>query len=236
MLDLLYKLIVWLPVFQHDSEHQIYLEAVMRCVTQAANFSKYDMHVLRGAGGTHDSNSATAVFRDFLAPLADGLVEVDEDLLFSPPRNRLNIMTIHQAKGLEFPVVIVDVGSDFERDHPKQRFRRFPDDASPTVAMETHLAPYSPIGSTRTSRPEMDRTFDDLRRLYYVAYSRPQAVLILVGLTKLIQYQTKIRHVGTFWRQPVAAAPAAWSWQAQPPATKSVPAHPEFLSQYLHLI
>lgn len=236
MLDLLYKLIVWLPAFQHDSEHQIYLEAIMRCVTQAANFSKYDMHVLRGAGGTHDANSAAAVFRDFLAPLADGVVEVDEDLLFSPPRNRLSIMTIHQAKGLEFPVVLVDVGSDFERDHRMQRFRRFPDGVSPTVAMETHLAPYSPIGGTRTSRPEMDRTFDDLRRLYYVAYSRPQAVLILVGLTKLIQYQTKIRHVGTFWRQPVAPAPAAWSWQAQPPANKSVPAHPEFLSQYLHLI
>ncbi len=236
LLDLLYKLIVWLPAFQHDSEHQIYLEAIMRCVTQAANFSPYDMNVLRGAGGVHDDQSAKAVFRDLLSPIAEGVIEVDEDLLFSPPRNRLNIMTIHQAKGLEFPVVIVDVGSDFQRDHPKQRFRRFPDNASPTVALETHLAPYSPVGSTRTGRPEMDRTFDDLRRLYYVAYSRPQSVLILVGLTKLIQYQTKIRHVATFWRQPVAPAAGTWSWQAQPPASKPVPPFPEFLPQYVHLI
>jgi DNA helicase-2/ATP-dependent DNA helicase PcrA len=194
------------------------------------------MNVLRGAGGVHDDQSAKAVFRDLLSPIAEGVIEVDEDLLFSPPRNRLNIMTIHQAKGLEFPVVIVDVGSDFQRDHPKQRFRRFPDNASPTVALETHLAPYSPIGSTRTGRPEMDRTFDDLRRLYYVAYSRPQSVLILVGLTKLIQYQTKIRHVATFWRQPVAPAAGTWSWQAQPPASKPVPPFPEFLPQFVHLM
>jgi DNA helicase-2/ATP-dependent DNA helicase PcrA len=135
MLDLLYKLIVWLPEFQHDSEHQIYLEAIMRCVTQAANFSSYDMYILKGAPAPHDENSTKLIFFDLLAPIADGVIEVDEDLLYSAPRNRLNLMTIHQAKGLEFPVVVVDVGSDFKTNHAKQKFRRFPDAPSSTVAL-----------------------------------------------------------------------------------------------------
>ena len=53
---------------------------------------------------------------------------MDENLLDTLPDNRINIMSIHQSKGLEFPLVIVDVGSDFRTNHHKNAFKRFPED------------------------------------------------------------------------------------------------------------
>ena len=43
-------------------------------------------------------------------------------------RNRLNILSIHQSKGLEFPLVIVDISSDFKINHAAHAFKRFPND------------------------------------------------------------------------------------------------------------
>ena len=55
----------------------------------------------------HRTRSIESTIRDILVPIADDLVEVDEDIMASVPRDRLNIMTIHQAKGLEFHTVFV---------------------------------------------------------------------------------------------------------------------------------
>jgi DNA helicase-2/ATP-dependent DNA helicase PcrA len=128
------------------------------------------------------------------------------------------MMTIHQAKGLEFPLVIVDVASDFRTNHTKNRFRRFPEQPSNVTAMEDDLAPACSIGAIRQQRTALQRTFDDLVRLYYVAFSRPQSVLLLVGLDPCLQYRTSIRHIGTFWRTD-----GTWAWRTphqgrQPPA------------------
>jgi DNA helicase-2/ATP-dependent DNA helicase PcrA len=46
--------------------------------------------------------------------------------------------------------------------------------------MEDEFRPFSPLG--KPSRAQLDRAFDDLYRQYFVAYSRPQDVLLLVGL------------------------------------------------------
>jgi DNA helicase-2/ATP-dependent DNA helicase PcrA len=141
-------------------------------------------------------------------------MEVDEELLTHLPRNHVNLMTIHQSKGLEFPLVIVDVGAEFARNHPKQRFKRFPDQPSNVAQMEDDLAPFTPVGGLRTRRTAMDRTFEDLVRLYYVAYSRPQTTLLLVGHTKLLAFNTTIRHIATFWHQS-----GHWPWQAITPTS-----------------
>jgi DNA helicase-2/ATP-dependent DNA helicase PcrA len=122
------------------------------------------------------------------------------------------MMTIHQAKGLEYPLVIVDAAGDYQMDHPKQRFKRFPDSASTVASMEDDLGPHSDMGTLRGQRTAMQRTFEDLIRLHYVAYSRPQNVLLLVGLTKCLAYTTGIKHVGLFWRQD-----GTWPWQQHVP-------------------
>jgi len=223
LLDLLYKLIVWIPEFQRDPEHLVYLEAIMRCVVQGAHYSGYGFAILNVV--PHDSRSRAAIFYDLLSPIAQTEIEVDEDLMFAVPRNRLGIMTIHQSKGLEYPLVIVDVGSEFKSNHAKQAFRRFPRDASSTVLMESSMAPFTGVGNLRTARSDIDRTFDDLMRLYYVAFSRPQVALMLVGLTKNIEYATSVQNVATFWRRD-----GAWSWRANNPALKrGAPPMPELM-------
>ncbi|WP_255327058.1 DEAD/DEAH box helicase [Pseudogulbenkiania sp. MAI-1] len=221
LLDLLYKLIVWMPEFQRDPEHQVYLEAIMRCVVQGAHYSSYGFAILERA--PHDSRSRSVVITDLLAPIAEKVIEIDEDLLFAIPRNRLNIMTIHQSKGLEYPLVIIDIGSEFKTNHAKQAFRRFPRDPSSTVLMESALAPHTPVGAIRIARSNIDRTFDDLMRLYYVAYSRAQVALLLVGLTKSIEYKTTVQNIATFWRRD-----GSWSWRNNnPPLTRATPTRPE---------
>lgn len=210
ILDLLYKLMAWLPRFQNLPEYQVYLEALTRSVTQATAFSPYQGRLMRDA--PHAARSRQSALRDILAPVAENVMEVDEELLTHLPRNHVNVMTIHQSKGLEFPLVIVDIGADFTRDHPKNRFKRFPDKASSVTQMEDDLAPYTAVGPLRTRRNAVERTFEDLIRLYYVAYSRAQTALLLVGHTKLLAYSTTIRNVATFWQQG-----GAWPWQANTP-------------------
>lgn len=223
LLDLLYKLIVWIPEFQRDPEHLVYLEAIMRCVVQGAHYSGYGFAILNTA--PHDSQSRHSVFYDLLAPIAQSEIEVDEDLMFAVPRNRLGIMTIHQSKGLEYPLVIVDVGSEFKSNHAKQAFKRFPRVPSSTVLMESGMAPFTDVGDLRVARADIDRTFDDLMRLYYVAFSRAQVALLLVGLTKNIEYATTVQNIATFWRRD-----GSWSWRNHNPAQKrGAPTRPEMM-------
>jgi len=81
------------------------------------------------------------------------------------PAGFVQVMTVHQAKGLEFPVVIV--GS--LQDKPEVGGDNWTED---------FLAPWSPrkpIGSAQ------DRAEQDLIRRFYVAFSRAKNLLILCG-------------------------------------------------------
>jgi DNA helicase II / ATP-dependent DNA helicase PcrA len=116
-LKLLYDLITWIPEMQSDPEGLVHLEAITRTMTQAATFGSFEGQIRFGA---REENSIRALIVDIFAPLAAGDIEIDEDLLETTPRDRINVLSIHQSKGLEFPLVIVDVGSDFKRNHPKK--------------------------------------------------------------------------------------------------------------------
>lgn len=222
VLELCYKLITWIPYFQDDPEGQVYLEAVSRCIAQAATVSAYRARVIH-AQGVHDDHSVSQVIRDIMIPLAERDVEVDEEIMPHVPRNRLPIMTVHQAKGLEFPLVIVDIASDFRINHHTQRFRRFPEAPSATQYLEDDLAPYCDIGPLRTNRAAIVRAFDDLVRLYYVAYSRPQSALMLVGVDRCLRFNATIRHVATGWDSD-----GTWTWQTpvSGPTPTTVNNHP----------
>lgn len=208
LLELCFTLLAWFPRLRDDPEGQVHLEAIARAIAQSTTFSPYRALILN-TSGTHDRRSVESAIRDIFAPLAESAIDVDEDIMPSVPRNRFAMMTIHQAKGLEFPLVIVDVASDFRTDHPRARFRRFPDQPSTVTDMEDDLAPACAVGALRQQRTALQRTFDDLVRLYYVAYSRPQSILLLVGLDTCLQYRTKIRNVATFWRSD-----GSWPWKA----------------------
>lgn len=205
LLELVFKLITWLPAFQTDPEHQVWLEAVSRAAAQSRLFSPYGGSILNQP--PHDMRSRQSVIRDILRPIAEGLVEVDEDLVTVVPRGHMSIMTIHQSKGLEFPLVIVDISSGYKRNHRMNAAFRFPDAASSVTRLEDDLAPFTEVGPARTARAALDRSFDDLMRLYYVAYSRPQTALLLVGLDKTIATARTVKTLASGWRRD-----GTWSW------------------------
>jgi len=208
LLELSFKILSWIPFLRDDPEGQIYLEAITRCIAQAATYSSYRSHII-GGNSVHAVKSVQRAILDLFAPLAEGQVDVDEEIMPHVPRERLPFMTIHQAKGLEYPLVIVDVSSDYTKDAPKNRFRRFPEQPSNVHCMEDDLSPYCSIGPLRLVRNSLARTFDDLIRLYYVAFSRPQSALMLVGLDCCLRYNTSIKHVALGW-----SANQSWAWRS----------------------
>lgn len=209
VLDICYSFLPWFPPFQDDPEAQVYLEAITRTVAAASTFSGYKAAIQRDE--PHRGRSVSGAIRDVLNPIAENLVAVDEEIMPSVPRDRLNVMTIHQAKGLEFPLVIVDVSSDFKTNHRMNRFRRFPDEESSVVRLEDDLASVTPVGPARQRRSGMQRTFEDLIRLYYVAYSRPQSLLMLVGCEQGLSFRSTIRNVAKAWRRD-----ESWAWVSNP--------------------
>ena len=102
-------------------------------------------------------------FTSFLRLLHDGGINEYEDQDAPFPTGHVQVMTIHQAKGLEFPVVAV--GSLTKQlSSPKQIDR----DLGPFY----HRPAFEP--------PDRTTLFDRMR-LHYVAFSRPQNLLVLTA-------------------------------------------------------
>jgi DNA helicase-2/ATP-dependent DNA helicase PcrA len=102
-------------------------------------------------------------FNSFLRLLYEGGINEYEDPDQPLPKGYVQVLTIHQAKGLEFPVVVVGSLSN-QLASPKQIDR----DLGPFY----HRSPFE---------PESRITLFDRMRLHYVAFSRPQKVLVLTA-------------------------------------------------------
>ncbi len=207
MAELTYKLVSWIPPLQDDIEGVVRLEVVLRAILESARLNGFDSEVLLG-GPLRTASVRNAIW-DIFVPLAGGALDVDEELLATLPDNRLSVLSIHQSKGLEFPLVIVDVGSDFSRDHPQQRRSRFPETPGFDHNCEDEVRPFSTLLGA-PSRSALDRTFDDLVRRYFVAYSRAQDVLLIVGLNAGRNHRpprNPIRNVATGWDRN-----EVWQW------------------------
>ncbi|HWW60421.1 MAG TPA: ATP-dependent helicase, partial [Thermoanaerobaculia bacterium] len=99
-----------------------------------------------------------------------GVDDVEEEVV-AAPSGMVPVMTIHQAKGLEFPFVFVG--------HLGR-----PAEVSPAHTLETALSQF-PLRPDRAFQrpPEQTRAELDIIRQYFVAYSRAQYALILMGTT-----------------------------------------------------
>ncbi len=180
LLDLCYQLSTWLPSLHDDPEKQVFLEVIARAISKSASMNTFSSRFV-SASESLERSSVLEAIRQIFTPIAMGDISIDEDLLETFPRDAVNVLTIHQAKGLEFPMTIVDVASDFKINARTQRFMRFPDQKDETHIIEDHTIPHSRLreGSFRSWR---DRAFDDLVRRYFVAFSRAQTLMVLVGL------------------------------------------------------
>jgi len=101
------------------------------------------------------------LFNSFLRLLHEGGINEYEDPDQPFPKGHVQVMTIHQAKGLEFPVVVVGSLAT-QLSSPKQ--------------IDRDLGPFY---RRPTFEPENRVTLFDRMRLHYVAFSRAQKVLVL---------------------------------------------------------
>jgi DNA helicase-2/ATP-dependent DNA helicase PcrA len=116
------------------------------------------------------------LFNSFLRLLHDGGINEYEDSYQPFPKGHVQVMTIHQAKGLEFPVAVVgslstQLSSPKQIDRDLRAFYRRP--------------PFE---------PENRITLFDRMRLHYVAFSRPQKVLVLTA------HESPKAHFAPIWQ------------------------------------
>jgi DNA helicase-2/ATP-dependent DNA helicase PcrA len=195
-IDLLYALVHWLQELHDDPEGQVYLEVFTRQLGAAEQVSPFKARIVTDPVNKGLSDKSVChLLLYFLAPIASGTAKVDEELIESFPRDRLSVLSIHQSKGLEFPLVIVDVGTDFTRRHHAHAFKRFPEKPGTPHTLEDLMRPHSPLSVLK--RDGVDRAFDDLYRQYFVAFSRPQDVLLLVGLNAVKPGAGSVENVAT---------------------------------------
>lgn len=115
-------------------------------------------------------------FNSFLRLLHDGGINEYEDPDQPFPKGYVQVMTIHQSKGLEFPVVVVGSLSS-KLGSAKQ--------------IDRELSPYY---NRPPFEPEDRITQFDRMRLHYVAFSRPQKVLVLTA------HEQPRDHFTTMWQ------------------------------------
>lgn len=200
-LDLVYGLMHFFPELYDDPEGQVYLEVFTRQLAACEQIGGFKARLVEDPDDLGLSQaSVRELLRNFLSPIASGAVGINEDLIEAFPRDRLSILSVHQAKGLEFPLVIVDVGSDFKTNHHAHAFKRFPADAGGPHRIEDLLRPFSELAGQTGARPGRDRAFDDLFRQFFVAYSRPQEALLLVGLRTTFP-GGRVANVATGWNR-----------------------------------
>jgi DNA helicase-2/ATP-dependent DNA helicase PcrA len=183
VIDLIYRLIRWIPEI-HDPEGIVYLEVITKTIMQTSLFSDFKANIVLNSDNKRlERDSITEAIWNIFVPIAIGAINIDMDVLEDIPQNQINVMSIHQSKGLEFKIVMVDVGSDFKMNYSYDSFRRFPGTPGKSCTIEDNMGEYSPVG--KPGRDGLDRAFDDLIRQYFVAFSRSIDVLMLVGLNSV---------------------------------------------------
>ena len=193
LMELAYKLTTWIEPLQSDVEGVAYLEAITKSITQTGFFNKYHSNISFKSPIDERDSVLEAIWNIFV-PISSGGVKVNESQYETLPDDRINVLSIHQSKGLEFPLVIVDVGSKFKTNHIKTQRLRFPKMVDEKETIEDSIRKHSTLGESE--RSEKDRLFDDLTRLYFVAFSRAESVLLLVGLNPAIEgYPMKDQHI-----------------------------------------
>ena len=129
------------------------------------------------------------LFNQFFRFLKDGGIDEYEDASEYAPSGCVSFMTIHQSKGLEFPVVMV--GSMHST--PWKQYTELDE-----LLQEKYYSkePFEPLDETKHY---------DFWRLFYTAFSRAQNLLLLT-----CQEQTKGRRVPSNYFKPVYDSVCSW--------------------------
>jgi DNA helicase-2/ATP-dependent DNA helicase PcrA len=132
------------------------------------------------------------LFNTYLRFIMEGGIEEYEDFDEFAPTGCVSFMTIHQSKGLEFPIVFagsLNANPTRQHDHVDVLLQN----------KYFHKPPFEPLDKIK---------FYDFRRLYYTAFSRPKQLLILTAHEKSGQGRNPSKHFDVSygkavnWRSP----------------------------------
>lgn len=167
LLDIFYKLLAFRPFCEYLCKDVNANAVETRAARNLAEISRmlakyrflHNMHFLTQDNKNEAAEQLFNVYFKYL--YIDGVGEY-EDASEYAPNGCVSFMTIHQAKGMEFPVVVVgSLGSTPRRNSDPLM-----------LAVENrffHRLPYEPLA---------DIKYFDFWRLYYVAFSRAQNLLV----------------------------------------------------------
>ena len=113
-------------------------------------------------GKTIDTNTEK-FFNLYIRLLLDGGINEYEDDAEYAPSGCVSFLTIHQSKGMEFPIVLVDSLSSVPRKNQRELLLDIEEKYFKRPAYE----------------PDEQKKFFDFWRLYYTAFSRAQDLLVL---------------------------------------------------------
>ncbi len=156
--------------------------------SQLLNKFEY-LHHLTILTKDHLESNLRTLFNQFLRYLKDGGIGEYEGDEAKAPSGSVSFLTIHQAKGLEFPVVVVGSLDAV----PRKQYSDLDERLEPYLSRP----PFEPLQYTK---------FYDFRRLYYTAFSRAQNLLALACPIKVGTHPSPSK----YFRDQVEALP---SWR-----------------------
>lgn len=125
--------------------------------------SVFDATIYRKSGQRRIDHNTEILFNLYLRLLFDGGITEYEDDSEYAPSGCVSFLTIHQSKGMEFPIVVVDSLGDVPR-------KNYSDLMEEIAAKYYKRPPFEPVDQTK---------YFDFWRKYYTAFSRAQDLLLL---------------------------------------------------------
>ena len=187
------------PLFNHYLENELLKGGIndSRAMRNLAILSqllgKFEyLHNISVLSPEYLSKNLRNLFNQFFRFLKEGGIDEYEDTQEYAPSGCVSFFTVHQSKGLEFPVVVIGSLEAV----PRKQYSRL------TEILESGYLtrpPYEPLDHTK---------YYDFRRLFYTAFSRAQNLLVLAchekigrGRTPSAYFTEQFDELPT-WRDP----------------------------------
>jgi len=169
LLEIMYRILSREP-FRSWRRDPLQNQRLAKVTRLFESYHSFNLDALRAdpASAHIDRHFLYQFYNMFISYLIEAGISDEEDEEVIVPQGYLPIMTIHQAKGLEFPFVVVgQLGNKGS--------------VGTAQILEQELAPFRQDLYLRTTRGADLLALEDDIRLLYVAYSRAQYGLILAG-------------------------------------------------------
>ncbi|MDO5297433.1 MAG: ATP-dependent DNA helicase [bacterium] len=156
-------------IMQTELAQGVVASRALRNLSRLLTFAQYyeETYGLERLGPHNLEEHLQRFFMSYIAVLRERVVNEYEDTAEYAPSGCISFLTIHQAKGMEFPVVIVGL-PEYQ---PKPRL------SSDPISQAVKI-----FGKGYRQEAQNDDYLCEFWRLYYTAFSRAQDLLVLTSL------------------------------------------------------